>query len=39
MRRAVESRGYKVLRIWNNEVTNDIEAVIRVILYALDEIE
>jgi very-short-patch-repair endonuclease len=32
-----ESKGYRVLRIWNNEVMNDIEGVLRAIDLALEE--
>ncbi|MDO9129345.1 MAG: endonuclease domain-containing protein [Anaerolineales bacterium] len=28
----LESKGYKVLRFWNNEVMNDIEGVMRAVL-------
>ena len=31
-----ESIGYKVIRFWNNDVMNDIENVIRAILYATE---
>jgi very-short-patch-repair endonuclease len=31
-----ESQGYKVIRFWNNQVINDIEAVIRAILFAME---
>ena len=30
-----ESLGYKVIRIWNNSVINDIDSVIRAIIFAL----
>ena len=30
-----ESKGYRVIRFWNNDVMNDIEGVIRAILFAL----
>ena len=33
--RYLESQGYKVLRFWNNQVLNDIEEVIKAILFAL----
>ena len=33
----LESQRYKVIRFWNNQVMNDIEGVIRVISFALDE--
>ena len=32
----LESKGYKVIRFWNNDVMNDIENVIRAILYATE---
>jgi very-short-patch-repair endonuclease len=32
-----ESVGYKVIRLWNNDVLNDINGVIRVIELALDD--
>lgn len=32
-----ESRGYEVIRFWNNQVINDIEGVIRAIQYALNK--
>lgn len=32
----LESRGYKVIRFWNHEVTNNIEGVIQVIMKALE---
>jgi len=32
----LQSKGYKVLRFWNNEVMQDIDGVMRVILDALD---
>ena len=32
----LESQGFKVLRLWNNEVLNETEAVVQVIL---DELE
>ena len=35
-REYLESKGYKVLRFWNNDVTNDIEGVIRAILQAME---
>jgi very-short-patch-repair endonuclease len=31
-----ESLGYKVIRFWNNDVMNDINGVIRVIQFALE---
>ena len=31
----LEAKGYKVLRFWNNQVTNDIEGVIQEIIYTL----
>ena len=33
----LESRGYKVIRFWNNDVENDIDGVVRVIELALIE--
>lgn len=32
----LESKGYKVLRFWNNDVMNDIESVIRAIIQAME---
>jgi len=32
-----ESQGYKVIRFWNNQVMNDINRVIRVIEFALND--
>lgn len=32
----LESKGYRILRFWNNEVMNDIEGVMRAIDLALD---
>jgi len=32
-----ESKGYRVLRFWNNDVMNDIEGVMRAIVFALEE--
>jgi very-short-patch-repair endonuclease len=34
--RFLESRGYRVLRFWNNEVLTNIEGVMETILSALD---
>jgi very-short-patch-repair endonuclease len=31
-----ESKGYRVLRFWNNEVLNDIDSVLKVILWTLN---
>ena len=31
-----ESKGYQVLRFWNNQVMNDIEGVIKAIVYVLE---
>jgi very-short-patch-repair endonuclease len=31
-----ESKGYRVLRFWNNDVTNNIDAVLRAIEQALE---
>jgi very-short-patch-repair endonuclease len=33
----LESKGYKVLRFWNNEVMNNIDLVLKVIWDALDK--
>jgi very-short-patch-repair endonuclease len=33
----LESKGYRVLRFWNDEILNDIEAVLQVIYDALKE--
>ena len=35
--RYLESRGYQVIRFWNNQVMNDIEAILVVILNALEK--
>jgi very-short-patch-repair endonuclease len=35
--RYLESKGYKVIRFWNNDVMNNIESVILAIQYALEE--
>ena len=32
----LEAQGYKVTRFWNNEVMNDIDGVIRVIIFAME---
>ena len=32
-----ESKGYRVLRFWNNDVMNDMDGVLKVIFRALDE--
>src|SRR5512138_1858547 len=32
----LESKGYRVLRFWNNDVMNDIESVIRAIIQAME---
>lgn len=32
----LQSKGYRVLRFWNNDVMNDLEGVMRVILEALE---
>jgi very-short-patch-repair endonuclease len=32
----LESKGYKVLRFWNNQVMNDIESVIKAVIYELE---
>jgi very-short-patch-repair endonuclease len=31
-----ESKGYQVIRFWNNQVLSDMEGVIKVIVYALE---
>ena len=31
-----EARGYKVIRFWNHQVMNDMDGVIRAVLFALD---
>ena len=33
----LESKGFRILRFWNNQITNDIEAVLRTIDCALEE--
>jgi very-short-patch-repair endonuclease len=35
--RFLESRGYKIIRFWNNDVMNDIEGVLERILIELEE--
>ena len=35
----LEAQGYRVLRFWNNQVLNDIESVIRRVLFALEQDE
>jgi very-short-patch-repair endonuclease len=35
----LKSKGYRVLRFWNGEVTNDIDSVLSVILKTLNEEE
>ena len=32
----LESQGYKVIRFWNNQVMNDIDAAIRAIIFAME---
>lgn len=32
----LESQGYKVIRFWNNDVTNNIDGVILAIIYAVE---
>jgi very-short-patch-repair endonuclease len=32
----LEDQGYKVIRFWNNQVMNDIEDVIRAIMFAME---
>jgi len=34
----LESKGYRVLRFWNNEVMNDIESVLHAIALALEDL-
>jgi very-short-patch-repair endonuclease len=34
----LESKGYRVLRFWNNDVMNDIEGVLRAIALALENV-
>lgn len=31
-----ESKGYRVIRFWNNQVMNDLDSVIKVIMFALE---
>jgi very-short-patch-repair endonuclease len=33
----LESLGYKVIRFWNNDVTNNIDGVILAIIYAMED--
>ena len=33
----LNSQGYKVIRFWNNDVTNNIDGVILAILHAMDD--
>jgi very-short-patch-repair endonuclease len=33
----LESQGYKVIRFWNSQVMNDIDGVIRAILFAIGD--
>ena len=35
----LEARGYKVIRFWNNQVMNDLEGVIKAIIYAIESNE
>lgn len=35
--RFLESKGYRVIRFWNNQVMNDMEGVARAILQALQD--
>ena len=37
--RYFESQGYQVIRFWNNQVMNDIEGVIKAIIFATESIE
>jgi very-short-patch-repair endonuclease len=32
----LESQGYKVIRFWNNQIMNDIEGVIKTIIFELE---
>ena len=32
----LEEQGYKVIRFWNNQVMNDMESVIRAIIFSMD---
>lgn len=32
----LESQGYRVIRFWNNQVVNDIDGVIKEIVFALE---
>ena len=32
----LESKGYRVIRFWNNDVINDMENVIRAIIFAME---
>jgi very-short-patch-repair endonuclease len=32
----LESQGYKVIRFWNNQVMNDMDGVIRAIIFAME---
>jgi very-short-patch-repair endonuclease len=32
----LEEQGYKVIRFWNNQVMNDIDSVIRAIIFAME---
>ena len=32
----LESQGYRVIRFWNDQVLNDIEGVIKTIIYAVE---
>src|SRR3990172_12937668 len=34
--RFLESRGYKVIRFWNNQIMNDINGVIRALILAME---
>ena len=34
----LETKGFKVLRFWNNSVMNDIESVIRAIIQAMESV-
>jgi very-short-patch-repair endonuclease len=32
----LEEQGYKVIRFWNNQVMNDIDSVIRAIIFGME---
>ena len=33
----LESKGYRVIRFWNNDVTNNIDGVILAIIHAMED--